>query len=390
MEMNFKDDLNLFQKEPLLRILRRSRHISDVTLYLIVLAITFVIPLIVALLTKRAFTSDVTGQGFLSDPGGISQAVLGGPLFIVFLRRILTNLSITLHELYLEERIKLFGGRLNEIIDTFNKHGNSPVVYAVCFLLLIPTNLLWVAPILKAKAPIFLITVIGTGSESVANISLIGWTTILLNVSLSLYAMYLVCYKLIVIVILFFSINNVNKNENKLPIIFEPIHPDGAGGLGGIGKICLLISIPFFATGISIAAVMFNEVFITKNPNYPLYFVQIGSYLIGAFIVFMLPLYPFHSKMKARKEEALALLGKRFHELYQIYQQILRGEKRKFEDSTLNKLDKTINLYNLAEQMPVWPFDAATLRRFFVVILSPITLVLPEIISFLSGILFKT
>jgi len=387
--MNFKDDLDLFQKEPLLKILKRSNHISDVKLYLIVLVITFIIPLMVALLTKRAFTNDVTGQGFFSDPGGISQAVLGGPLFIVFLRRILTDLSITLHKLCVEGRINLFEGRVNEIIQTFNKYGNSALVYVVCFLLLIPTNLLWVVPVLKAKNPIFLITVIGAGSESVANISLIGWTTILLNVTLSLYAMYLVCYKLIVIVILFFSINDVNKNENKLPIIFEPIHPDGAGGLGSIGKISLLISIPFFATGISIAAVMFNEVFITHNPNYPLYFVQICSYLIGAFVVFMLPLYPFHSKMKIKKAETLTLLGTRFHELYQLYQRILRGEERKLEASTLNKLDKTIILYNMAEKMPVWPFDAPTLRKFIAVILSPITLVLPEIISFLKGILFK-
>jgi len=210
--MNFKDDLDLFQKEPLLKILKRSNHISDVKLYLIVLVITFIIPLMVALLTKRAFTNDVTGQGFFSDPGGISQAVLGGPLFIVFLRRILTDLSITLHKLCVEGRINLFEGRVNEIIQTFNKYGNSALVYVVCFLLLIPTNLLWVVPVLKAKNPIFLITVIGAGSESVANISLIGWTTILLNVTLSLYAMYLVCYKLIVIVILFFSITYFKKN----------------------------------------------------------------------------------------------------------------------------------------------------------------------------------
>ena len=388
MEMNFKDDLNLFQKEPLLRILKRSHRISDVKLYLAVVVITFVIPVIVALVTKRAFTNSVTGQGFFYDPGGIAIAILGGPLFIVFLRKILSDLSIKLHKLCVEGRINLFEGRVNEIIETFNKYGNSALVYAVCFLLLIPINLLWVVPVLIAKNPIFIITIVGSGADKVANISLIGWTTILLNISLFVYALCLVCYKLIVIVILFFSINNVSKNKNMLPIIFEPIHPDGAGGLGEIGKICLLISIPFFAAGILIAAVIFNEVFITKSPNYSLYFTQISSYLIGAVVVFMLPLYPFHSKMKARKEEALALLGKRFHELYQLYQQILRGEKRKFENSTLNKLDKTINLYNLAEQMPVWPFDAATLRRFFAVILSPITLVLPEIISFLKGTLF--
>jgi len=313
--------------------------------------------------------------------------LLGGPLIIVFLRRIFTDLPIKLHKLCDEGRINLSARRIDKIIQTFNKYGNLPPVYVVCLLLLIPANLLWLRSYLKPDFPTYLIEIV---NEKVFYISEMGWTNILLNVSIFLYSMFLFCYKLIIIIFVFFAINNVKENENKSPIMLEPIHPDGAGGLGDIGKICLLLSVPFFAAGVLIAAVIFNEVYLNNEPNYPFYFILICSYLIGAVAVFILPLYPFHSKMKARKEEALARLGKRFHELYQLYQQILRGEKRKFEASTLYKLDKTINLYNLAEQMPVWPFDAPTLRRFIIAILSPIALILPEIISFLKEILFGT
>ncbi len=385
--MDFKSNLDLLQAEPLLKLLKKYRSLSWVKLYLSVVTFTYIIPAVVAIVTNRAFKNPNLDDSFFYDLAVFWEGAVCAPLILIFLRKTFSELPVMLHKLCKENRICLPENRIKSITEKYNKIGNLRWIYLLCFLATIPCNISWIVPFLRDKTLTYLVTI---DAQGIGHISFIGLINIILIVTPFLYLIFLALYKIIIMTLLFFDINNVRKNDNKPTIIIEPINPGGAGGLGSIGRISMLLSTPFFAIGAVIMAIIIREVHIMKEPGYTRYVVMLIGYFLSAIIVFILPLYPFHNQMVSRKKQELSLLGKEFQKLYRKYQKSLGANKDGVnEESILDRLEKIATLYNLTKRMPIWPFNGVTLGRFLGIIISPITILLPAITGPLLGKLFS-
>jgi len=87
----------------------------------------------------------------------------------------------------------------------------------------------------------------------------------------------------------------------------------------------------------------------------------IGYAFLGP-VVFMGPLLPFRAGMLKTKAELMSEVAHRLRiELQRLRTQLPAGELTKDDERLIKRLRK---LGSVIDELPVWPFDAGTLKRF--------------------------
>lgn len=149
-----------------------------------------------------------------------------------------------------------------------------------------------------------------------------------------------------------------------------PFHPDKAGGLGPVGKLGVRNQYLLTVVGLNIVilhAVCHRHLVDPVSKDLPdlvhglivaagIFYVLIGP------LVFMGPLLAFRPAMMRSKNELMGDVAIRLRaELHRLRGQLAHGALTKEDEELVERLRK---VGAVADEMPVWPFDVATLRRF--------------------------
>lgn len=149
----------------------------------------------------------------------------------------------------------------------------------------------------------------------------------------------------------------------------QPMHPDGAGGLGPIGDLSAALS--YFAALI----VMFISILIVCDPaasgNVVFVAIICVLYVIAPFIPF-LSLSKANKKMQMKKTAVLNALNVTFQDQYRRLTKTVNGSG--YDIDNADEILAVNELYHIVEAMPVWPFDLKTLRRVVSSIVVPLVI----------------
>jgi len=151
-----------------------------------------------------------------------------------------------------------------------------------------------------------------------------------------------------------------------------PFHPDRCGGLKPVGRLGLRTQYALSVFGINLLSLVAISLWALSVPRllYALMIAAAIAYTIVGPVVFMGPLLPFRSGMLRTKAELMGEVAQRLRvELLRLRQQLRSGPITKDDEELIERLRK---LCAVIDELPVWPFDASTLRRFVTAYVLPI------------------
>jgi len=151
-----------------------------------------------------------------------------------------------------------------------------------------------------------------------------------------------------------------------------PFHPDRCAGLRPVGRLGLrnqYILTVFGLNLVILAAVSLINLG-TSSAIYDLMAAAVVAYLCLGPLVFMGPLLPFRAGMVRTKAELMSEVAQRLRiELQRMRSQLMSGIITKEDEELIDRLRK---IGALIDELPVWPFDAGTLRKFLAAYVAPI------------------
>lgn len=206
--------------------------------------------------------------------------------------------------------------------------------------------------------------------DSSAGFQKVSLSTILVLLPRLLFAYFIAAFLLRLLLIYFVLKKLINEN-----IDIQPLHPDNCGGLSPLGKFSVKISLAGFGIGIPL---MFNIIWDINKGLSMFGYVEMSTILIYIFaltIVFFLPLLGARDGMLKAKRKEIIIIS----EQYQIVRKRVFSNIDRMNsthDQNISKLEELKRLHDMAKSMPVYPFNANNVIRFFSSILWPILLIL--------------
>jgi hypothetical protein len=150
-----------------------------------------------------------------------------------------------------------------------------------------------------------------------------------------------------------------------------PLHPDKAGGLRPVGRLGLRNQYALSITGLNLVLLLFVSTYleVTAALN-GLIVAAVVAYLVLGPLVFLAPLLPFRNGMLQNKGLLMSEVAARLRrELQRLHAQLPSGEITEEDEAFIERLRK---IAAVIDELPVWPFDATTLRRFLTAYVVPI------------------
>jgi hypothetical protein len=151
-----------------------------------------------------------------------------------------------------------------------------------------------------------------------------------------------------------------------------PFHPDKCGGLRPVGQLGLRNQYVLTTLGINIVLLLVVWVFQQGHEATlrPLMILASVAYLVCGPLVFMGPLLPFRDGMLRAKREWSSEVARLLRaEFARLRETIRDGTIADSDDKLLERLRK---FGAIIDELPVWPFDARTLRTFATAFVLPL------------------
>ena len=152
-----------------------------------------------------------------------------------------------------------------------------------------------------------------------------------------------------------------------------PLHPDKSGGLRPVAQIGLRNQYVLTLFGVNVVllvAVSFRYLAVPTS-LYGLIAAAIIAYLVLGPLVFVGPLLPFRAGMLRTKSELMSEVARRVRvELQRVRAKINKEEPITKEDEEL--IDRLRKIGAVIDELPVWPFDAGTWRKFLTAYVIPV------------------
>ncbi len=168
------------------------------------------------------------------------------------------------------------------------------------------------------------------------------------------------------------EIRRMFHDDQEYVVELRLLHPDGVCGLGPITVLVFRLSVVIASLGLLSGAMVATGVFrlgfseAMKEPGHPL---ALLAFVVVAPLAFFLPLWPAHKKMRELKAGFLGELATQYESCFHQMRDSLGQGRTDVE--ALDELKAIDRLYQQTQKIPIWPFDAATLRRFTVTVLTP-------------------
>lgn len=150
-----------------------------------------------------------------------------------------------------------------------------------------------------------------------------------------------------------------------------PFHPDNSAGLGPVGHLGLRNQYALTVGGVNVVLLIFVSLRYLSVPSSlsGLMVAAAVAYVILGPLVFIGPFLPFRAAMLANKTELMSEVAQRLRiELQRVRKELVSGEIRKEDEDLIDRLRKLGAVIN---ELPVWPFDAGTLRKFLTAYVIP-------------------
>jgi hypothetical protein len=151
-----------------------------------------------------------------------------------------------------------------------------------------------------------------------------------------------------------------------------PLHPDRCGGLRPVGRLGLRNQYALTLLGFNIVLLVAISRLYLNVPDSVngLIVAAVVAYLVLGPLVFMAPLLPFRNGMLRTKSELMSDVAQRLRiELDRLRAQLQSGPISKDDEELIERLRK---VGAVIDELPVWPFDAGTLRKFLTAYVIPI------------------
>jgi len=151
-----------------------------------------------------------------------------------------------------------------------------------------------------------------------------------------------------------------------------PFHPDKCGGLRPVGRLGLRNQYLLTVFGINLlllATISFLFLHVTP-PLYRLIWAAAVAYIVLGPVVFIGPLLSFRAGMLRTKADLMSEVAQRLRvELSRMRKELAAGELSKEDEELIDRLRK---FGAVVDELPVWPFDAGTLRKFVTAYAGPL------------------
>jgi hypothetical protein len=188
-----------------------------------------------------------------------------------------------------------------------------------------------------------------------------------------LYCIVAVYFVMIVYVIrsiaIAFFLNDV-VDDAQLRMI--PFHPDRCGGLRPVGRFGLRNQYVLTILGCNVVLLLGVTVSYLTVPS-SLFVLIAGAalaYMLLGPLVFMGPLLSFRTGMVRTKAELMGEIAQRLRvELQRLRKELPAGDLTREDEELIDRLRK---VGGVIDELPVWPFDANTLRRFLGAYVTPL------------------
>jgi len=150
-----------------------------------------------------------------------------------------------------------------------------------------------------------------------------------------------------------------------------PFHPDGSGGLRPVGAIGLNNQYLLSIYGVNvISLVIVSQSLAVPEGLRVLMIAAAAVYALVGPIVFVAPLMQFRAGMMRAKIELMNEVAQRMRsELERVRGKLRSGDITKQDEELIDRLRKIGGVIN---DLPVWPFDAPTVRKFLTAYLAPL------------------
>lgn len=151
-----------------------------------------------------------------------------------------------------------------------------------------------------------------------------------------------------------------------------PFHPDNSAGLRPVGHLGLRNQYALTVYGVNLVLLIWISFRYLNVPSslYGLIVAAGAAYVILGPLVFIGPLLPFRAAMLRTKTEPMSEVAQRLRiELQRLRKQLPSGQITKEDLELIDRLRKLGAVFN---ELPVWPFDAGTLRKFLTAYVIPI------------------
>ncbi len=340
---------------------------KKVLFFLFIFLFSFILPFIYASMTGTLFKSDTNIQGFVEDTSFFLE-LIGVPFLIMFFINYCEKVAKNFISLPKGGNIIFEKNKYNKLLMSYKKKYNAKWIN----IAIIPAallNIYWMNFHFSNQGLSWQTRYLQNGVE-ILNINGV-WYALILTAFFYLLA-YVVIYNI-------YTISFIKKIAVQGKIKVDPLHPDGSGGLAKIGNLSLINSYPIIIVGLAIAAWILASHYVFGSPFFEMWpMIATFFYVVISSLLFFFPLKQFHQPMLKERDKLLLGLISSFNERDEM---LINNKENLME--ILSELETIKASYDLADKMPIWPFNFGLVRRFFLTaIVSPIgAFLLPYLID---------
>ena len=155
------------------------------------------------------------------------------------------------------------------------------------------------------------------------------------------------------------------------------LHPDKAGGLSPLGNFSVKIGYMIGIFGFTAVLVIWSHAAYMLGNDKLSFSAQPGLisllivYMILAPIVFFAPIGSAHSAMKKARHEFIFTISNQFENDFKKIEWLLSKDSDDLKKG-LEKIEQIQKIHNMATRFPIWPFNTASIVRFFSSVFLPI------------------
>jgi hypothetical protein len=152
-----------------------------------------------------------------------------------------------------------------------------------------------------------------------------------------------------------------------------PFHPDRSGGLRPVGRLGLRNQYALTVAGVNVVLLVLISIHYLVVPSSlrELIVAAAVAYVILGPLVFLGPLLPFRVGMLKTKTDLMSEVAQRLRlELQRLRQQLAVAGPITQQDEEL--IDRLRKVGAVIDELPVWPFDTGTLRKFLTAYITPL------------------
>jgi len=152
----------------------------------------------------------------------------------------------------------------------------------------------------------------------------------------------------------------------------QALHEDGAGGLAPVGTSCLWTHAILVVFALNILLFWVNTIMVPEAVPGRLgrVLALIAAYVVLCPFAFFVPLLPFHRQMRRVKSDQVRMVTDARREEYE--RSMVRLPRGSVDDHNGISLSTLRDLAAIADDLPVWPVNTGTVRRFVGMYLLPI------------------